>query len=92
MVIYLAKKYYVNSVVFFFGFIIFPYLSFGDLPYLFPRAVFLGSLAGSVYTWYDFRERNIWPLFDNLRHSKFLLLGLMFLSLQLIPLIVKFFL
>lgn len=92
MVSYLVKKYYVNSVVFFVGFIIFPYLSYGDLPYLLPRAVFLGGLASSVYTWYDFRKRNLWPLFDNLRHSKFLLLGLMFLSLQLIPLIVKPFL
>lgn len=88
MVVYLAKKYYTNSVIFFLGFIIFPYL-YGDLSYLFPRAVFLGGLAGAIYTWYDFRKKSVWPLFDNLRYPKFLLLGLMFFSLQLISLILK---
>lgn len=89
MVKYLAEKYYINSMVFFLGFIILPYEKFGDLAYLFPRAVFLGGLSGAIYTWYDFRQRNMWPLFDNLRYSKFVLLGLMFLSLQFIPLIIN---
>ncbi|NBC26199.1 MAG: hypothetical protein GVY08_05025 [Bacteroidetes bacterium] len=89
MIHYLAKKYYSNSVVFFVGFFILPWFSFGDFYYLFPRAVFLGGLASAIYTWYDFRQRNLWPLFDNLRYPKFLLIGLMFFSLQIVPIVLK---
>jgi hypothetical protein len=89
MILYLVRKYYVNSFVFFIGFIIFPYAGFGDITDLFPKVVFLGGLAGAFYTWYDFRKKYLWPLFYNLRHSKFLTLALMFFSLQLIPPIIK---
>ena len=85
MVLYLVRKYYINSLIFFVGFIIFPYARFGDFHDLFPKAVFLGGLAGAIFTWYDFRKKHLWPLFDNLQHSKFLILGSMFFSLQLIP-------
>jgi hypothetical protein len=92
MVLYLVRKYYINSFVFFAGFIIFPFAAFGDLANLFPRAVFLGGLGGAIYTWYDFRKKHLWPLFDNLQHSKFTILGLMFSSLQFIPPILIFLL
>ncbi|WP_147303631.1 hypothetical protein [Rhodohalobacter sp. SW132] len=76
-------------MIFFIGFIILPYFSFGDFAYLFPRAVFLSGVAAVLYTWHDFRKRSLWALFDNLRYPKFLLLTGMFLSLQLIPIIVN---
>lgn len=87
MITYLAKKYYINAAVFFTGFFILPWFAFGDFAYLFPRAVFLGGMASALYTWHDFNQRSIWPLFDNLLYSKFLLLGVMFLLLQFISII-----
>lgn len=81
----------INSMVFFVGLIIFP-LGFSDnTEYVIARGFFFGGLFGGIYTFYDFRKRNIWPLYDNLRYSKYLLLSGFFLCFQLIYFIINLF-
>lgn len=88
MIVYLAQKYFIHSVVFFAGLVIFPLGFFDNTEYVIVRGFFFGGLFGGMYTYYDFRSRNIWPLYDNLRHSKYLLLIGLFLCFQLIYFII----
>lgn len=89
MIVYLIQKYFIHSLVFFVGLVIFP-LSFNDnTGYIIARGLFFGGLFGGAYTFYDFRKRNIWPLYDNLNYSKFLLLLLCFFGFQLLNYLIK---
>jgi hypothetical protein len=58
--------------------------SVGDILH---RAIFWGSLAAAFLTYFELLRRNLWPLFDNLRLSRYLLLGLCVLSVQLVNLL-----
>ncbi len=91
MIGYLAQKYYTNSLVFFVAMIIFPLFLIDDTGYLVSRAIFWGGLFGGAYTFYDFRKRKIWPLYDNLTHSKYWLLAVLFISLATLAVLIQIF-
>lgn len=75
MILYIARKYFMLVALFAAG--------LAALPLLFARwpvreaavsALFwTSSLAGAAVYW-EFKRRDIWPLFDNLRLSRWLLL------------------
>lgn len=89
MIVYLAQKYFINSTVFFVGLIIFPLFYAEDQVNLITKTIFLGGLAGCIYTFYDFKKKHIWPLYDNLNYSKYLLLLTFFISLQVLSVIIN---
>ncbi len=89
MILYLLQKYVIHSAVFFAALVIFP-LGFSDnTGYVLVRGFFFGGLLGAGYTFYDFRKRNLWPLYDNLRVPKYLLLCLFFAGFQSLYLVIK---
>ena len=61
MIIYLLQKYVIYSAVFFVGLIIFPLGFSENTEHVLARGFFFGGLFGAVYTFYDFRKRNVWP-------------------------------
>lgn len=89
MIVYLAQKYFINSFVFFIGLTILPLSFFEDTTHLIAKTTFLGSLFGGIYTVYDFKERHLWPLYDNLIYPKYLLLITFFISLQILSIIIN---
>jgi len=89
MIVYLAKKYFIYSLVFFVGLVIFPLGFFENTEYIIVRGFFFGGIFGGVYTFYDFKKRNLWPLYDNLRYSKYLLLFTCFMSFQFLYYLIK---
>lgn len=90
MITYLAQKYIANSFVFFAGLIIFP-LSFGYESGIVAKAIFWGGLFGGFYTFYDFRSRNIWPLFNNLNYPGYMFLTGFFILLQVLSFTIRLF-
>lgn len=84
---YLVEKFILHSTLFFIGLVILPLLFYGQPDYVIPRGVFIGGIFGGIYTYYDFKQRNIWPLFDNFRYPKYLLLLGLFLMFQTLSLI-----
>lgn len=90
MIVYLAQKYFINSFVFFVGLIIFPLFYFDDTVNLISKTLFMGGLLGGIYTFYDFKKRHIWPIYDNLKRSKYLWLLVFFISLQVLSFIINF--
>jgi len=89
MIVYLAQKYFINSVVFFVALVIFPLGFFDNTEYVIARGFFFGGLFGGVYTFYDFKKRNIWPLYDNLRYPKIPLLVIFYIGFQTLYFITK---
>lgn len=57
-----------------------------------PSALFWGSAAAAGYTYWRFRKNQIWPLYDNLRVPRVLLLGGLFLAVQPLSLALALFL
>lgn len=47
-----------------------------ELSYLLPRAIFWCGLLAAIQLYFEFKRKDIWPLFDNLRISKGLLFGI----------------
>lgn len=84
---YLTEKFILHSFLFFVALVILPLLFYGQPSYVIPRGVFIGGIFGGIYTFYDFKRRNIWPLFDNFRYPKGLLLSVLFLLFQAFSLI-----
>ena len=78
MVLYLAAKYFGNALVLATAM---AFLSIGlarmPVQEAVPRALFWGGLVAAVVTHRTFKRRNLWPLYDNLRLPKYLLLGLL---------------
>lgn len=89
MILYAAQKYIINSFVFFVGLIIIPLFYFEDTSNLFAQTIFFGGLFGGIYTFYDFRQRQLWPLYDNLLIPKYVLLLAFFLLLQIISIVIN---
>ena len=85
MILYLAKAYL--FIFFAIGLVVslVPVL-FGNMPIIkiIPRTLFISGLgAGAIVYWY-FKQRNLWPLYDNLRIPKYLILGACILSTQIL--------
>ncbi|HKJ34236.1 MAG TPA: hypothetical protein VKA34_20585 [Balneolales bacterium] len=91
MVAYLAQKYFINTLVFVLGLVILPLLFWGDTIYLIPKALFWGGLFGGIYTFFEFRKKHIWPLYDNLGYSKYLLFLILFITLQILSFVISSF-
>jgi len=89
MIIYLFQKYFIYSIVFFVGLVILPLGFFDNTEHVIVRGFFFGGLFGGIYTFYDFKKRNIWPLYDNLRYPKFLLLFIFYIGFQSLYYIIK---
>lgn len=89
MIYYLARKYFTHSFIFLIALIIFPISFFDDHIYFVSRGFFWGGLFGGFYTYYDFKKKKIWPVFDNLQYSKTLLIAGLFLCFQMIFLLLK---
>lgn len=89
MITYLVRKYFIYSTVFSIGLIIFPLGFFENAGYVIVRGFFLGGLFGGIYTYYDFRKRKMWPLYDNLRYSKYLILSICFIVFQSLYYLIK---
>jgi hypothetical protein len=92
MIVYLAQKYLINSTVFFVALVIFPLGFFDNTEYVIARGFIFGGLFGGVYTVYDFKKRKIWPLYDNLRLPKILLMVFFYIVFQTLYFILKPFL
>lgn len=92
MIVYLAQKYLIHSTVFFVALVIFPVGFFDNTEHVVVRGFFFGGLFGGVYTFYDFKKRKIWPLYDNLRYPKILLLVIFYIGFQTLYFIIKPFL
>ncbi|PSQ91305.1 MAG: hypothetical protein BRD30_03505 [Bacteroidetes bacterium QH_2_63_10] len=92
MIFYLARTYLVNTLVFAVLFEVVPVLLGTPPTALLVPALFWGSAAAAGYTYWRFRKKNVWPLFDNLRLPPFALLGGLFLSVQPVTLALAFYL
>ncbi len=92
MIFYLARTYLLNTLVFttFFGVV--PVLFGGSPTSLLVPALFWGSAAAAGYTYWRFRKKNVWPLYDNLRLPPLALLGGLFLSVQPVTLALALYL
>lgn len=82
MIRYAARKYTANTLVFTVGFALLPVVFGSSLTDVLPTALFWGSAVAAGYTYWRFRKKNLWPLYDNLRVPRFTLLGGLFLTIQ----------
>lgn len=92
MILYLSKKYVINTLVFAGALLLFPVLARGTLADFLASALFWGSVFAAGYTYRDFQKRNLWPLYDNLRLPRFALLAGLFLAIQLFTMALAIFL
>lgn len=78
MISYLARKYFTHVIVLTLG--------LGALPVLFARlpfrdallwALFWASFFAAATVYVEFKRHGIWPLYDNLRLPRILLLGIL---------------
>ena len=68
---------------------LFPLFYFEETANLISKTIFLGGLMGGIYTFHDFKKRHIWPIYDNLKHPKYLWLPVFFILLQILSLIIN---
>ena len=76
MIGYLAAKYFGNVLVLTATLALFSSLARIPMHDAVPRALFWSGLIAAVVTYRTFKRRNLWPLYDNLRLPKYVLLGL----------------
>ena len=75
MIWYLARKYAALVLVLAILLMMAP-MAFGTSPgEVVGKAFFFSSLAAAPLTYWEFRRRNLWPLYDNLRLPRFMLLA-----------------
>jgi len=92
MIFYLARTYLANTLVFGAAFGLLPILFGGSWTGVLAPALFWGSAAATGYTYWRFRKKQVWPLYDNLRLSPVILLGALFFSIQPLTLALAFYL
>lgn len=83
MVLYLARHYFINSIAFLLLLLVIPVLVGESWESMIHRSIFWGSFFGLIYTNYSFSKMKLWPLYDNLRISKYWVLSGLFLTIQL---------
>lgn len=89
MILFLVYNYFLNSVVFIIVLTIFPILLGMNTGSVVTQAFVWGGIFGGLYTLYNFNHKNIWPLYDNLRYPKYLLIFALFMLLQIINIIIS---
>ncbi len=77
MVHYLARKYVAIVLVLAVLMALFPTIVGMSVHEAVLRAFFWSGLAAAPLTYWEFRRRNLWPLYDNLRLPKWILLALL---------------
>lgn len=82
MILYLARSYLMNTLTFAALFGVVPVLLGSPPTGILVPALFWGSAAAAGYTYWRFRKKQVWPLYDNLRLPPVILLGALFLSVQ----------
>lgn len=82
MILYAARKYATNTLVLTALLTLLPVMFGSSLTGILPSALFWGSAGAAGYTYWRFRKKKIWPLYDNLRVPRLALLGGLFLSVQ----------
>lgn len=92
MIFYAARKYAANTLVLTAVFTLLPVMFGRSFTDSLPPALFWGSAVAAGYTYWRFRKNKIWPLYDNLRVPRVLLLGGLFLAVQPLSLALAFFL
>ena len=92
MILFLARKYFVNTLVFAAALALIPVLFGSSLIDVVPTAFFWGSVMAAGYTFWRFRKQNVWPLYDNLRLPRPALFAGLFLGAQLLTLALSVFL
>lgn len=88
MVIYLARKYYVAALVISAGILMAQSFAGTALRAALPLSLFVGGLGAVGLVYWRFQRLHRWPLFDNLRLPRIVLLGLFFAGLQLVNLFI----
>ena len=77
MVRYLARKYVAIVLVLAVLMMPFPIIVGTSVHEVVAQAFFWSGLAAAPLTYWEFRRRNLWPLYDNLRLPKWILLALL---------------
>jgi hypothetical protein len=77
MILYLVKKYLSTAVILTVALTIVPNIMFKiPIRAILPYAILFSWFISPAVIYYEFKNQNIWPLYDNLLMSKFFLLGL----------------
>ncbi|MFQ5572409.1 MAG: hypothetical protein ACE5G0_22270 [Rhodothermales bacterium] len=78
MILYLVRTYVGIVLVLAMLMMVGPVIVLGVSPGgVFLSALFWSSLAAAPLTYWDLRRRDLWPLYDNLRLPRFVLLALL---------------
>lgn len=91
MIIYLARQYFINVLIFTVGLSFIPILVGWDFSSFIHQALFWGGTFAMIYTFYSFKKKKLWPLFDNLRYPKYILLLGFFLLIQILNISIGIF-
>ena len=92
MLLFIARKYFVNTLLFAAALALIPVLFGSALIDVVPTAFFWGSVMGVGYTFWRFRQQNVWPLYDNLRLPRPVVFAGLFLGAQLLTLVLSVYL
>lgn len=92
VILFLARKYVANTLIFAAALTLISGLSGGSLAAVIPASLFWGSVLAVGYTFWRFQKQNIWPLYDNLRLPRFVLFAGLFLLVQFFNLTLTAFL
>lgn len=89
MGLYFERKYFVHSIVFSAGLVVFP-ISFTE--HTGPeteRGLLFGGLFGGICTLYDFKKRHLWSFYDNLRYPTYPMLVIYYLAFLLLYFLIR---
>lgn len=92
MIAYLARKYYGAALLVSAGLLIVQSVAGTAFQAALPLSLFVGGLGAMVLIHWRFRRLHLWPLFDNLRLPRVVLLGLLFAGFQFINLLIALWL
>jgi hypothetical protein len=84
MVFYLARKYYAAALVIGAGILLAQSFAGTAFRAALPLSLFIGGLGAAGLVYWRFERLHRWPLFDNLRLPRIVLLGVFFAGLQLV--------
>ncbi len=74
MILYLVRKYV--AIVLVLAVLMMPFVG-TSMNEVVTQAFFWSGLVAAPLTYWEFRRRNLWPLYDNLRLPKWILLALL---------------
>ena len=84
MIPYLVRKYVAIVLVLAVLMMPFPLIAGTSVHEVVAQAFFWSGLAAAPLTYWEFRRRNLWPLYDNLRLPRFVLLAVLVAAVELL--------